>query len=306
MTAVRVTTDGLISQALLALRGSLARMSRNQAQLASGRRLTTPADDPNAAAAATRLQSRLAATQQYHRQADGVLAQLSHNDALLAHLNAIASRADELALRGASSSQTGLSAIASEVNGLLEELVVTANTEVDGRRLLGGTETLAPPLSVTRDASGKITAVSVNPRGINGKIEVALAPSATVQTNLPGEEVLGLAGDPTFLPKLLIDLRDELNAGDYDGVRALIDPLRTAQDRLQPLIAAVGSRIELATRVQDQIREEALMLQATLSELLDTDLAQVTMELQREEVIYQAALAATARTIQPSLVDFLR
>lgn len=303
---MRVTTEGLVNQALLALRNSLTRISRNQAQLATGRRLSAPADDPQAAAAAERLQSRLAATQQSNRQADAARTLLGQNDALLAHLNAISVRAQELALRGANSTQGGFSAIASEVNQLLEELVAAANTEADGRRLLGGQETLTAPLTVTRDASGQITAVTVNPRGINGTIAVDIAPGVSVQTNLPGEQVLGAASDPTFLPKLLIDLRNNLAAGATDAVRALIDSLRTAQDRIQPLIAAVGSRIGLVDRIQEQTHEEVLMFQATLSQLLDTDLAQVTMELQREEIIHQAALAATARTIQPSLVDFLR
>ena len=38
----------------------------------------------------------------------------------------------------------------------------------------------------------------------------------------------------------------------------------------------------------------------------DVDLAEVMMQLQLQQVAYQAALAATARVLQPSLADFLR
>ena len=38
----------------------------------------------------------------------------------------------------------------------------------------------------------------------------------------------------------------------------------------------------------------------------NTDLAKATVDLQLQQVAYQAALAATARVIQPSLQDFLR
>jgi flagellar hook-associated protein 3 FlgL len=302
----RVTTEVMVNQALRALQNSLARMSRSQTEIATGRRLTAPADDPEAAAAGTRLRSRRAATEQHGRQADAARTLLGQYDALLAHLNVITARAQELALRGANTLQGNMAALAGEANQLLEEVVVTANTEVDGRRLLGGQETLTPPLSVTRDASGQITAVTVNPRGINGTISVEIAPSVSVQTNLPGESVLGAAIDPTFLPQLLIDLRDDLAAGDTEAVRGAIDQLRTAQDRLQTHVAAIGGRILLVDRIQEQSQAEGIALQSTLSELLDADLARVTMELQREEIVYQAALAATARTIQPSLVDFLR
>lgn len=301
---MRVTTESLVNQALFALRSSLGRMSRSQGQLATGRRLGTVADDPDAAAAATRIRSRLAQAQQYDRQADAARAALDDNNGLLMTLNEITARAQELALRGANSIQSDLSGM--EVNQLLEEAVATANTESDGRRLLGGQEILTAPLTATRDASGKITAVTVNPRGINGTITLEVAPGVTVQINLPGEDVLGDPADPTFLPRVLIDLRDNLAAGDTEAVRALIDSLDSAQDRLQPLIASVGGQLELVDRIQTGTSEERLTLQGTLSQLLDADLARVAMELSRDELIYQTALAATARTIQPSLMDFLR
>ena len=44
----------------------------------------------------------------------------------------------------------------------------------------------------------------------------------------------------------------------------------------------------------------------SLSEIENTDLPQAMVELQMQEVAYQAALAATARVLQPSLLDFLR
>lgn len=303
---MRVTTEGLVNQAVFALRTSLLRLSRGQEQLATGRRVDVAVDDPEAAAAATRLQSRLAQAQQYDRQADAARAALDQNDWLLQSLNGITARARELELRGAGGTQPDLSGLAEEANQLLEELVATANTEADGRRLLGGQELLTAPLTATRDATGKITAVTVNPRGINGTITLEIAAGISVQTNLPGEDVLGAPADPTFLPQLLIDLRDSLAANDADAVRALIDPLATAQDRLQPLMASVGARLELVGRIQTGTSEEALSLQATLSQLLDADLARVAMDLSRDETIYKAALVAAARTIQPSLMDFLR
>ncbi|MFQ5828075.1 MAG: flagellar hook-associated protein FlgL [Candidatus Methylomirabilia bacterium] len=303
---IRITTNMLASQSLLALRHSLNRLSKTQAQLATGRRLTRLADDPEAAASGARLQSRLAAIEQYKRQANAATALLGTYDTLLAQLNEIGASAQELTLRGSNSIGPSASGLASEANLLLEELVELANRQVDGRYLLGGRETLTAPFSVTRNANGDIITVTVNPRGINGTITAQVSSSATVQTNLPGEGVLGPQIGPDFLPQLLIDLRDNLALGNSNAVSALINSFKTAQDRLQPLVAAVGSRLSLIKNVQELNRDEALLLQGTLSELLDADLARVTIELQRQEVVHEAALAATARTIGLSLVDFLR
>jgi flagellar hook-associated protein 3 FlgL len=49
-----------------------------------------------------------------------------------------------------------------------------------------------------------------------------------------------------------------------------------------------------------------LTLKTQLSDIEDIDLPETIMKLQLQEVAYQAALGATARAIQPSLMDFLR
>jgi flagellar hook-associated protein 3 FlgL len=45
---------------------------------------------------------------------------------------------------------------------------------------------------------------------------------------------------------------------------------------------------------------------ASLSEIENVDIARAVVDLQMQEVAYQAALGATARVLQPSLLDFLR
>jgi flagellar hook-associated protein 3 FlgL len=45
---------------------------------------------------------------------------------------------------------------------------------------------------------------------------------------------------------------------------------------------------------------------AQLSDVEDVDLPKTIMDMQMQQTSYQAALAATAKVIQPSLIDFLR
>jgi flagellar hook-associated protein 3 FlgL len=51
---------------------------------------------------------------------------------------------------------------------------------------------------------------------------------------------------------------------------------------------------------------DGVTLKQSLSQVEDVDLAQVTLELQMQQVAYQASLSATAKVIQPSLADFLK
>ena len=53
-------------------------------------------------------------------------------------------------------------------------------------------------------------------------------------------------------------------------------------------------------------KDTVFELTSSLSEIENVDLARATIDLKMQEVAYQAALASTARLVQPSLADFLR
>jgi flagellar hook-associated protein 3 FlgL len=57
---------------------------------------------------------------------------------------------------------------------------------------------------------------------------------------------------------------------------------------------------------QNQNTADNWTMKKRLSNIEDVDLAQVMVNLQAQQLTYQAALSAPARAIQPSLVDFLR
>jgi flagellar hook-associated protein 3 FlgL len=52
--------------------------------------------------------------------------------------------------------------------------------------------------------------------------------------------------------------------------------------------------------------DHLLSVSSQLSDIEDVDLPKAIMDLQIQQTSYQAALAATAKVIQPSLIDFLR
>jgi flagellar hook-associated protein 3 FlgL len=58
--------------------------------------------------------------------------------------------------------------------------------------------------------------------------------------------------------------------------------------------------------IQARMDELEVGLRELLSVREDVDIAEVVVRLQTEENVYRAALAAGARLIQSSLVDFLR
>ena len=304
----RITGQILMNQALDAMRLTLSNLAKSQQKIATGRRLLAPSDDPAGHAGAVRVSAQLSRIEQWSRQADEASGRFDTNDQVLRRLQETIARASELAVSAADGAKGAAerAAFAVEINDLLEEVVDTANTLDDGRYVLGGRETLTAPLTATRNAQGQITGATWNPRGVDGTITIEINEGVSVQTNLGGTTVLGADTSPTFLPALLITLRDRLVANDAEGVRGVIDTLATAGQRIGTAVADTGARQRLVTHTQVTLDEDRLSAQAALSAIVDADIARTATELSQQEIVYQAALQAAAKAIQPSLLDFLR
>jgi flagellar hook-associated protein 3 FlgL len=71
-------------------------------------------------------------------------------------------------------------------------------------------------------------------------------------------------------------------------------------------LADVGTRYGRVEGAQTTLTDANLNNTAALSEVENVDIAKAIVDLQMAEVAHQAALGATARVLQPSLLDFLR
>ena len=71
-------------------------------------------------------------------------------------------------------------------------------------------------------------------------------------------------------------------------------------------LGGVGARQAQVLGAETRALATQTELKTQLASLEDVDLAASVVELQMQEVAYKAALGATARVLQPSLLDFLR
>jgi flagellar hook-associated protein 3 FlgL len=220
----------------------------------------------------------------------------------------IAAQAEVIATSGADGAKgpQERQAFAVEVDNFLNEIVDLVNARNDGRHVFGGRETLTAPLIVTRNAQNQITAATWNPRGVDGTVDVEIGDGITMPVNVGGTAVLGTDASPTFLPALLVSLRDAFAANDQAAVSALLNPLAFATRRLAGPVSDTGARQRQVQHALESLDAEELGVRAALSSIVDTDVARATLELSQQEVVYQAALQAAARAIQPTLLDFLR
>ena len=139
--------------------------------------------------------------------------------------------------------------------------------------LFGGQEISVAPYTVTRDVNGKITAVTVNPRGIDGTLPVEVTEGLTVAQGVSGTITFGGMADPTNAFDTLIRLRDALNANNGANVGVEIDNLTAAHDRATTASILVGTRQALLDTLEQRLQDDALGLATTLSSIEDADMA---------------------------------
>jgi flagellar hook-associated protein 3 FlgL len=102
---------------------------------------------------------------------------------------------------------------------------------------------------------------------------------------------------------------DTLAADVVGNPSALSSDLAALDGRMGTVLNAltdVGVRANQMDQAQTAAKNKALDLRSTLSGVEDIDLPSVIIDLQLQQTTYQAALAATAKVLQPTLMDFLR
>lgn len=316
-TAFRTTSGVIAQRSMDNLQLSMLAMQKLQDQLSSGKQIRTPSDNPAGAVAAMSMRSDTKRTEQYVRNAQDGLGWLGTADNTLTSALDSIQRVRALVLQGANGTADTESraALAQEVKTAKEGLLGLANTTYLNRPIFAGTANPAgqtPPLA-TYDATGAYN-------GNTGAVMRSIGPSASVQVNFDGPSIFG---DATIddLWKTLDDIDAHLSSSNPADIEKLthsyttgappvtmksdIDRLDERALNIQNRLSEIGARYHRVEQMQERAEDNLLTLSSNLSEVENIDLPKTIVALQLQQTAYQAALAATAKVIQPSLVDFL-
>jgi flagellar hook-associated protein 3 FlgL len=128
-----------------------ADLIRVQNQLATGKRITRPSDDPGAASAAGQLLKTLEKRQAYAANLDAANSQLSEVDSTLSDLTDVLRQAQQIASANAGSDVTAdqRAAAAAVVDNLYSQALTMGNKQANGTYLFGGDKATSPPFVVS-------------------------------------------------------------------------------------------------------------------------------------------------------------
>jgi flagellin-like hook-associated protein FlgL len=292
---MRITQRAVALTSLQGLNRNLDAVGKLQQQLTSGRLISAPSDSPTGTNKAMQTRGDQAAVAQQSRNITDATSWLEQGGSTLTEMLDTTRRVRDLTVQGLSTgggSDASRKALATEVASLRQGLLSLANTAVQGRPLFGGVTTGGKAF----DGNGDYV-------GTDGGVLRRLSASETVRVDVSGPGAFGVDDDNLFhvvdrIASHLVTTPDDLQA-DLTALDAVMNLMRTA-------VADVGSRAARVERAEQVNFDRSLLLQSELAATENVDLPNTIMKLEMQKVGYEAALAATAKVIQPTLLDYLR
>ena len=152
---MRISSIEQFQQGIDSILDQQARLNRTQQQLATGKNVLSPSDDPAAAVQLLALSSLKVRNEQYDRNAAGAQNELELQESVLASSGNVLQRVRELVIQANNATQSNESraAIGDEINNLADELLQLANTkDASGEYIFSGYNSRTP--AFTRGGTG--------------------------------------------------------------------------------------------------------------------------------------------------------
>ena len=196
-----------------------------------------------------------------------------------------------------------------------------------GRYVFSGFATGSPPFTKIGSFVGGVVDASAPPEpygrydGDNGVLRIQIGEATTVDASVSGRAVfLGSTlptGNPDDTPDgndvdifdVIRDFRNRLmdpgGQGKPADVVGSLDNALNQVLRVRGTIGATLNRLDMAEVQIGELRVTLAKQQANLEGSTELDFIAMATELASRENAFQAALAVTARVLQPSLLNFL-
>ena len=328
---MRITNNTVISNMMKHLQNNMNSLDSLSQKLSSGKDFQLPSESPIRAAHSLQFSSRIRASEQYLNNINQARDWMLSTESSLRGAGEILQRARELAIYGNTDtlSAADRNSIVQEVRELKEGYISIGNDKHGDRSLFGGQGTDVEPFS--RDiplddydhdddwidngvngmddepdnGSESVNGEEESPeeyvfQGDNGRINREVGPGISMTINVNGQEAFGDG------IRVLGELGQGLESGDSGRLDQVIAELDQIIDNNIQFQAHLGAKVNRLDLTEARLEEGKFNLQKLSSENQDSDIAEVITNLKMQESVYRAALAAGARIMQPTLLDFLQ
>ena len=295
---MRVSSNAVYNTIMGNLSRNSERLLKAQVKVATEKRINKPSDDPAGMGKVLDYRKRLASIDQYQSNIAKGKTRIQMAETTLDMVADLLTDAKNIALdQSTGSAESPNREIAAEqIASIREQVLQLANTRLGGEYIFAGHETHKPAFFGNGAYDGG-----------SGEKKIIIDENTEVKINLTGEDIF-----PTTAGSNVFDVLDDLQAALEASVYVQSDiadqaiPLAEARDQVNLARAGSSSMFKRLEGYDDRLDSFKVRIEDMLLKTEGADLARAIVELQFEERAYEASLAASARVMQPSLLNFLK
>ncbi|MCF7802880.1 MAG: flagellar hook-associated protein FlgL [Candidatus Marinimicrobia bacterium] len=292
---MRITNSILYRAIKRNVQKSSENVYKYQEQIASGKRINRPSDDPLGAMKAQQLHTSLNKIDQFSRNHTYAKTWLNASEAALSQSSDLLVRLKEITLaQGSSNSNENTREIAAEeVRTLKDQLLSLANTKVSNRSIFAGHQTG----STTFAGDGTYG-------GDDGNIYLNIKEGIALKVNHTGEEIFKSDTYKNIF-ETVNELVTALENNDGETIREKIDEIDTTFQNVNRNISFIGSLHNQVENVREMSEEEKIRHKEHLGEVEEIDLVEAVIGLESARNTYQTALSGAKTISQMNLSQLL-
>ncbi len=297
MRVTQNTTANLVANNLQVIR---RRTEELEQQASTGLKVSKPSDDPVTAQQILNLKARIAAGDQYGRNISNGIAWLTMGESAMSEMGNVLTRAKELTLQMVTGTNNpdAVTAGINELTQLKQQFLQMGNTQLNGKFIFGGFKNDTPAFDTTGNFLGTSDAMMVEvDRG------------APIQINYSGADLLRGGTPPgssgTDIVAAFDNLITALGSNDMTTAQNQITELDNGLSQILAFRTDIGARRNRLDAANSVIEDMKFSTTKIMSDKQDIDIMQVISDLSKQETAYQAAIAASAKVSQVSLLDYL-
>lgn len=297
----RVTDSATNARLTSQIATSRQRFAKVQEQLASGKRINRPSDDPVGAGDVLRLRTKQTELEQFSRNVDVTRETLQVGDNVLDSYQQLLDDARALMTRAATDPVV-LEArvpIAIELEGMISRIQQLANTKSGDAYVFGGTRLDAPPY----DANGVPAATPTT------EITIQVEPEGTlIATGVTAESFLddGAGSVIDALKTAATAIRGTGTwATDHATILGTVDRLKGFSELSNQARTKLGERLNHADEISTRLSQYNLSVEESAQRIETVDVAEAAIALKESDTALNAILQAASQFGRRSLLDFI-
>lgn len=283
-----------------ALNQSQAALNNALQAVATGKSVNQPSDNPAASAGLVQNQIEMANVDQYTQNASSASSQVQAASSALSNVVSLLTKAIADGTQGANgtNSTSSLQALTQDVQNVLTSVVSQANSSYQGSYLFGGTDTSNTPFTPN---AGSPTGYQYN--GNTNQNSVAVGDNQSTQVNLPGSQIFTSASANVLgsLSQLVTALQSG-NSAQISTATASVTSALNYVSQQQEFYGNADAQLSAQTTF---LQQETVNLTSQQNTLSGVNLAQAATNLTQAETANSAALAAAAKVMPMTLLNYL-